>query len=130
ELWAFRRKLIDGLTSMPPDTVGLARDWVEFAEAAGKETAAHRRRAGLVLRLLIEFLNDAMALHVGGKVRLAEADDLRALRALAGRVDAEGLVELLERCLEADGQIERYVQLRLVLEGLLDALGQRMKQAA
>jgi hypothetical protein len=36
------------------------------------------------------------------------------------------LMELLERCLEADVQIERYVQLTLVLEALLDALGQRL----
>jgi DNA polymerase-3 subunit delta' len=130
EAWEFRRALIDGLAEAPPDTVGLARRWREFAEEAGKDTAAHRRRAGLVLRLLIEFLNDAAVLSVGGTPRLAEADDLRALRALAGRVSPETLLELVERGLEADAQIERYVQLPLVLEGLLDALGQRLARPA
>ena len=33
---------------------------------------------------------------------------------------------LLERCLEADFQIERNVQTALVLEALLDAFAQRM----
>jgi DNA polymerase-3 subunit delta' len=130
ELWQFRRILIDGLCETPPDTVGVARRWIEFAEDAGKETAAHRRRAGLVLRLLIEFLNDAMALAVGGTPRLAEPDDLRALQTLNARVDADRLLEQVERCLEADAQIERYVPLPLVLEGLMDALGQRLKQSA
>jgi DNA polymerase-3 subunit delta' len=124
EVWRFRRVLLDGLAQARPDTVRLARKWREFAEEAGKETAAHRRRAGLVLRLLIEFLNDAVALGVGGAPKLADADDLRALRALIQRVPVESLLAQVERCLEADAQIERYVQLPLVLEGLLDALGQ------
>jgi DNA polymerase-3 subunit delta' len=130
ELWQFRRTLLDGLAATPPDTVGLARQWLEFAEEAGKEVAAHRRRASLVLRLLVEFFNDAIALSVGGTPRLAEPEDLRVLRVVAGRCDVEGLLGQVERCLEADMQIERYVPLALVLEGLLDALGQRMKRSA
>ena len=34
-------------------------------------------------------------------------------------------LELLERCLEADMQIDRRVQLVLILEALLDALAQK-----
>src|SRR5205807_1306517 len=112
------------------DTVGLARRWVEFAEEAGKEGPAQRRRASLVLRLLIEFLNDAAALSVGGTPRLAEVEDLRALRALGQRLDTQGLLEALERCLEADAQIDRYVSVGLVLEGLVDAIGQRLTPPA
>ena len=36
------------------------------------------------------------------------------------------LLELLERCLEADLHIDRRVQLVLVLEALLDALAQKL----
>jgi hypothetical protein len=36
------------------------------------------------------------------------------------------LLGLLERCLEADMQVERRVQLVLVLEGLLDSLARRL----
>jgi hypothetical protein len=35
---------------------------------------------------------------------------------------ADGLLARLERCLDADMQIERRVQLVLVLEGLVDSL--------
>jgi hypothetical protein len=49
------------------------------------------------------------------------------MRDLLQRADAAKLLELLERCLEADAHIERYVQLALTLEGLLDAFGQKMK---
>jgi DNA polymerase-3 subunit delta' len=124
-LWQFRRTLVDGLAQPSPDGVSLARQWIEFAEEAGKDAASQRRRAGLVLRLLVEFLNDALSVAVGGTPRLAEPDDLRALRALTERVDTESLLEQIERCLQADGQLERYVPMALVVEGLLDALGQQ-----
>jgi DNA polymerase-3 subunit delta' len=127
ELWAFRRTLLEGLTREQPDTVTLAKEWTQFVEEAGKESAAQRRRATLVLRLLIDFLNDALTLRLGGTPRLAEAEDLQLLERLAKRVDPERLLAMLERCLEADTQIERYVQLVLVLEGLMDALGQTLR---
>lgn len=123
ELWEFRRVLLQGLTRTPPDTVGLARQWVQFVEEAGKESAAQRRRAALVLQLLIDFLANALSLSVDGTPRLAEPDDLLILRALMNRTEPERLVELLNRCLEADMHIDRRVQLSLVLEALLDTLG-------
>jgi DNA polymerase-3 subunit delta' len=124
-LWEFRRTLLAGLTRPQPDTVALARAWMQFVEEAGKEAAAQRRRAALVLRLVLEFLRDALRLGVGGTPKLAEPEDLRALQELAGRVDPERLLALLERGLEADRQIDRRVQLVLVLEALVDALGQK-----
>jgi hypothetical protein len=45
---------------------------------------------------------------------------------LAGRAGPDRLLEVLERCLEADRQIDRRVQLVLILEGLVDALGQKL----
>ena len=42
---------------------------------------------------------------------------------LAKRLGSERLIELVDRCLEADVQIDRRVQLVLVLEALTDALG-------
>src|SRR5262249_19657853 len=49
-LWEFRRSLLQGLAQPQFDTVALARSWVQFVEEAGKEAAAQRRRATLVLR--------------------------------------------------------------------------------
>src|SRR5438445_4936136 len=122
-LWEFRRSLLEGLIQPRCDTVALARSWIEFVEEAGKEAAAQRRRATLVLRFLIQFLTAALTLSVGGAPSLVEPEDLRIVQQLADRADAEQILEMLDRCLEGDLQIERRVQLVLVLEALLDALG-------
>jgi DNA polymerase-3 subunit delta' len=122
-LWRFRRELVQGLGQSKADTVALARSYVEFAEDAGKETSLQRRRALLVLRLLIEALNDVLRVEAGLPPRSSDAEELITLRALAARAGLEKILALLERCLEAEVQLNRYVQIALVLEGLLDALG-------
>lgn len=123
-LWQFRRRLLDRLLEPRPNTVALAKEWMEFVEDAGKDSASQRRRAALVLRLLIEFLNDAVAFNLSAPPRLADSQDQRLLADLSQRLDADRLLQLLDRCLEADRQIGRYVQLVLVIEALCDALGQ------
>ena len=126
ELLDFRRRLLDALVQPRFNAVALAKEWHTFAEEAGKETAAQRARAKLLLRMLIDFLTDALAVHHGSEPNRGEPADRPALEALATRVRAEALMELLERCLEADEQIERRVQLVVVLEGLLDAAAQKI----
>jgi DNA polymerase-3 subunit delta' len=123
-LWDFRKKLLDGLTRQPSDLVALAQEWTHFVEEAGKESAAQRQRAALVVELLVDFLRDTLSVAVGGKPRLDDTEDLRMMRTLAERADPDKLLDLLERTLEADFQIDRRVQLVLILESLVDALGQ------
>jgi DNA polymerase-3 subunit delta' len=122
KLWEFRRTLLEALTQLRPDGIALAQDWMKFAEEAGKELAAQRRRAGLVLQLLIDFLNDALSLSVGKSPRLSETADLAPLQRMVKQADADHLLALIDRCLEADLQIDRNVQLVLVLEALVDSL--------
>jgi DNA polymerase-3 subunit delta' len=121
-LWEFRRNLLNGLTQPRPDGVGLAQEWIKFVEEAGKELAVQRRRAALVLRLLIDFLNDALSMSVGKSPRLAEAADLPLLQKMVKLSDPDRLLAMIDRCLEADVQIDRNVQLVLVLEALVDSL--------
>jgi DNA polymerase-3 subunit delta' len=126
-LWEFRRSLLEGLIQPHCDTVALAQAWIQFVEEAGKEAAAQRRRASVVLRFLIQALSAALTLSVGGTPSVVESEDLRILEQLVHRADAESLLAMLDRCLEADFQIERRVQLVLVLEALLDSLGQQLR---
>ncbi len=126
ELWDYRRELLDGLAQSPLDSVGLAEKCMVFIEAAGKETAAHRNRAHLVVRLLIDFLNDALALSTAGVARHTDSADRAALEKIAARNSPDQVAALLERCLDADEQIARRVQLSLIMEALFDALGLRM----
>ncbi|MCI0640412.1 MAG: DNA polymerase III subunit delta' [Gemmataceae bacterium] len=132
-LWDFHKKLLEGLTRPKIDTIGLAKAFAEFAEDAGKEAALHRRRAALVLRLLIEGLTDALELSVEPKGSPAtrgeslEDRERTILQALTGRADPDKILAVIERCLEAEVHIDRYVQVALVVEALLDAIGQLLE---
>ena len=128
-LWEFRQTLIKALSASPCDTVGLAQSWMRFVEEAGKEAAGQRRRGAQVIHLLVEFLNAALTMSVGGTPRLVEPEDRRAMEELVKRAGPDVLVDLLNRCLDGDYQIDRRAQLVLVLEALVDALGQRLKSA-
>ena len=123
-LWQFRRTLLQGLAQPKVESVTLGRQLVEFAEEAGKETSLQRRRASQMLRLLIESLADLIRLQAGLPARSAEPAELPLLASLAQRFDHDKIEALLERCLETETHLGRYLQLSLVLEGLLDALGQ------
>lgn len=123
ELWEFRKRLLDTLSLAEIDRVAVAGDWTRFVEEAGKDSAAQRRRASQSLRLLIEFLRDVVWVKSGGMPRLTAPEDLRNVQQMAQRTDLDRLERLIERCLEADLQIERRLQLALVLEALVDCFG-------
>jgi DNA polymerase III subunit delta' len=133
-LWEFRRKLLEGLAQPQSDGIALAEDWTRFVEEAGKELTVQRRRAHLVLHLLIHFLKEALKLSVGkqfvaasgekdrGEAQTVETGDSPLLLKLVKQVNTDRLLEMIDRCLEADSQIDRNVQLVLVLEALVDSL--------
>ena len=123
-LWEFRDTLLTTLTGPRFDAVALSKAWIEFVQDAGKEAVHHRRRARLTLRLLIDFLRAALSFGLNGQGG-AGGEDRPLLEAMTRRADADQITSLLERCLEADFQIERNVGTALVLEALLDAFAQR-----
>ena len=127
ELWTFRRAFLDGLALTPLDSVGLSEQWMTFIQAAGKETAAQRKRAHLVLQLLLDFLEDGLSLSIGGPARRTDAEDRPVLEKIVARIGPEQLIAVLERCLEGDTHIDRRVQLELLVEALFEALGQQLR---
>jgi DNA polymerase-3 subunit delta' len=124
-LWEFRRTLLAGLTQRPIDSVELARVWNEFTREAGKESAPQRKRAQMVIRLVIDFLDDVLQVTLGGSQRRTGPEDSPEVQALAERLQPEQVLALLQRCLEADEQVDRRVVLELVLEALMDSLSQK-----
>ncbi len=128
-LWNFRHELLQGLAKPKVDSFALARRLVEFVEEAGKETALQRRRANQVVRLLIEAFTDMQRLRAGAPARSAEPAELPLVESLAQRAHGDKIQAMLERCLETEMHLGRYVQLSLVLEGLMDALGQVLDHA-
>jgi DNA polymerase-3 subunit delta' len=120
DLWAFRQKLLDGLTAPRVNFGDLAEAWVRFVDEAGKETAPQRLRASLVIRFLVDALRQALRLSVGAGVPELDEAEAERLRAFADRHGSEKLLELIDRCVEADTHVERRVQLILVIESLLE----------
>jgi DNA polymerase-3 subunit delta' len=117
ELWQFRRRMLESLSSERPDTVALGRGWEEFA----KEADVPRRRASAVLRLLLGMLEQGLRLSLGVEPEGLETGERPLLERLARRFGPEGLLALLERCLESDDHLDANAQIGLVLEALTDA---------
>lgn len=126
-LWQFRGKLLHGLAQPRVDVFGLAKAFVEFVEDAGKEAAAQRRRAALVLKLLMEALADVLDIHAAGSAAAVPAEDRAILESLARRAQPDRILAILERCLEAEQQLDRYIQVGLVIEALLDAVARMLE---
>jgi DNA polymerase-3 subunit delta' len=129
-LWAFRQRMLATLCRSPFDSVGLGRSFMEFIEEAVKEGGPQRRRASLVLRLLVELLMDLLHQATGQAPRLLDQTDAGYLRELGKRLDADSTIEIIDRVLEADIQIDRRLQLKLVIEALLDAIDQKLASLA
>jgi DNA polymerase-3 subunit delta' len=124
ELWQFRQTLLAALAATRPDPVTLAAKMWEHVEAAGKESRDQRERASLVIRLLTDILQTALRVALGAEVPDADATERNQLRAIAA-VGADAMADQLEACAEADGYVERRVQLVLLLEQLADRLCRR-----
>jgi DNA polymerase III subunit delta' len=127
ELWEFRGKLLRGLAQPRIDSMALAKEFTEFAQSAGKETSEHRQRAALVLKLLVEALGDVLDVHASGSLEPVAPEDRAALQSLAHRAQPDKILALLERCLEAEVHLGRYIQVGLVIEALMDALGRMLE---
>jgi len=125
-LWDFRDKLTRALSTLPVDSVELSKEWLGFVEEAGKESAAQRHRASVCVGLLLGFLQDVLRFSVGLSPPDADPADQKALTTLCQRLDADQLLGLMDRCLDGEFQIDRRVQLVLVLDALTDALGERI----
>lgn len=127
ELWTARTALVKSLSQPKPDSVELAKTWMKFVEDAGSESAAQRSRASLLLRLVIEFLQDGLRRSAGCAVEPADPNDQPLLQALSSRLDPDRLLDVLDRAFEGDHHIDRKVQLVLAVEGLADSLGHKMR---
>jgi DNA polymerase III subunit delta' len=121
-LWEFRKSLLAALEQQPVDAFTLGTKWIEHLDDAGKEAGQRRRRASLVLKLLIGMLQDALRLAHGVSPLVADQAEAAVLKRVSERLGPEELMAWLERAAEADLQIDRKVQLELVVEAFADAL--------
>ncbi|VTT96910.1 dna polymerase tau gamma subunit : DNA polymerase III, delta'' subunit OS=Singulisphaera acidiphila (strain ATCC BAA-1392 / DSM 18658 / VKM B-2454 / MOB10) GN=Sinac_4806 PE=4 SV=1: DNA_pol3_delta2 [Gemmataceae bacterium] len=119
-IWQVRETLIAGVASPRPNFAKLAEAWQKFVEDAGDDSAAKRTRASVVIGFLVDALRQALRLALGSEVGGLDPADEPRLRALAERHGPDRLLELIEKCVEADYRVERRVQLILVIESVLE----------
>ena len=127
-LWEFRRQFLASLEESTFDAVGQMRAWVHFIEEAGKESAAQRRRASMLLGLVIEFFRHVLIVGSDATGSGSEPEEEALARRLANALPVETTLAILERLLQAAQQIDRRVQIILVVEAMLDALSHQLRE--
>lgn len=123
ELGAQRRALIDGLADERGFDPGeQVQQFLSFAKQAGKEAAAQRRRAGLMIAEIARLFRGVLWQTAGLEAPAADPADRRAIATLANRLEPEDVFILTDRALEADRHLRRNLYLPLVLESLFHDL--------
>ncbi len=120
EVWQVREELIAGLTAERPNFARLAETWEKFYKDAGDDTASQRTRVSVVIGFLVDALRQSLRLALGATTAGIDPTDESRLRAFAQKHGPDRLVELIEKCVEADYRVERRVQLILVIESVLE----------
>jgi DNA polymerase-3 subunit delta' len=120
ELWRFRTELAQSLASPRVDALRLADGINELIEAAGKESIEKRTRAKLLFGMATDILNDSLRVASGAARRHHDTTTQAAVEQLAARRSPETLANLIERCLDADYQIDRMGSIPLVVEAWAD----------
>jgi DNA polymerase-3 subunit delta' len=119
-IWKVREALIAGVTAERPNFTQLAETWGKFVDDAGKDTVSQRTRTSAVIGFLVEALRHALRLASGAETAGLDPADEARLRAFAERAGTDRLLELIDKCVEADYRVERRVQLVLVIESVLE----------
>lgn len=123
----FRQQWLPQWAAPRLDSVALADRLVKFVAEAGKEGAAKRQRASLIVGFAVDLWQMALRYRLLG-IPAGRGSDPAAL--LAQRLTAPQLERLLSRCLDAEHHLDRRLQLDLTLEAWVDALAQEIRHAA
>jgi DNA polymerase III subunit delta' len=121
-LWEFRAALLNTLMSNQIDPLALATAWNHFVEDAGKEGGVKRRRAALIVKLLLGMLQDALRVANEVPPLVADESEAETLGRLSSRFGPERLMAWIDRATEAALQVDRRVQLDLIVEAYADSL--------
>jgi DNA polymerase-3 subunit delta' len=119
-IWKVREVLIAGVTAERPNFTQLAETWTKFVEGAGKDSVAQRTWTSAVIGFLVDALRQALRISLGAATSDINPEDEARLRTFAQRVGTDRLLELIEKCVEADYRVEGRVQLVLVIESVLE----------
>jgi DNA polymerase-3 subunit delta' len=123
ELWQFRDVLNERLAAERLDSVSLARLTAKFVEEAGKDAAPRRRRLHQVIGFAADFYRQLLRAANGApNAENAEADRFIDEALKRQPLGMEKTIARLERCLDADQQIDRNANQSTLIETWLDDL--------
>lgn len=130
-LRSLRDELYQLLAADPFRSVQTAGRMIEALESAGTEKSSQREYAGWIVRFCVEFYRRALLSVAGGSSGAAGAiPQAQAFVSRLGDSTVETIdrvVELVERCLAAEWQLEANAAIPLCMESLFDDLGRLMR---
>lgn len=118
--WEFRRALGDELQKPKPNGFDLAKQWMKIAEDKDEGAAAARARSQVLVIVTLDVLRQALAVALGATP--SDPVEAKRMSGIATRWGVDGLIDRIERAVDAETHIGRRAQLVLAVEGLLDAL--------
>jgi DNA polymerase III subunit delta' len=118
EWMALKPQIEDRLSKPTIDLVYFAKAINKYCEEKAKDAAEKRRRALQVVRTALRLFEEALQASIAGTAAKTEAV------AVAARLPEETLIDLIERSLEADQQIKRYLHLPTTIDCWIDDLAQ------
>ena len=86
-LWEFRKALLKAIDSETVDAFELSTRWNQYVEDAGKEAGVRRRRASLVVKLLIGMLQDGLRVLHGVPPTVADSSEAATWNGSPGGLD-------------------------------------------
>jgi len=123
ELLDFRNEFVPRLAVLPDGSIGLASDVGAFVDAAGKDAASRRERLKVVMEIAAEFYGDVVRELSGADSCPRDALDEAVGAAVRNwTVDTEGALRCLERCLEAQLQVNANANQATLIECWIDDL--------
>lgn len=125
DIKAFTENLTKALAAPKFDSVALGIQLTKFADTV-KESAQKRQRAQFALDLLVHLFRQALR-HAESEAAPGPNPVVQKLAALPTH---DGLLTMIEACVDAEQQIDRRFQLALILESLADRLGRVLRLAA
>lgn len=130
ELREFRGEFLVRLAQLPERALGLATNVGAFVDAAGKDAPARRERLKLVILMAIDYyralVRQASGLQSAGDSEMASAVDA-AIR--TRNIDVEAAASCVERCLDAQAQVDANANQATLIECWIDDLARLFERA-
>ena len=126
----FRSEFLTRLAQLPEKAVSLASDVSAFIDTAGKDAPIRRERLKLVIMIAVEFYRELMR-QSGGMSATGDSSLVSAVETVAQtrQIDAEATAACVERCLDAQAQVDANANQATLIECWLDDLSRLFESA-